>query len=234
VGRRKEKRSLVFTVSVGVHLAIGAALALIPQEKLHEVVAIALNEVTPQKKVDPPKPPEHHENRPSRAPGHNVRPVTAAARAPVDDATSTAPAFTDIGLALDSSSSDGIAVNMAKPAPVVRPPPPVVPAKPKVLVVHPVAAQAEAPLVRPRPLSVVRASYTNEARLAHVEGRVVMELAISDQGDVIDARVLHGLGYGLDDAAIAAARRLRFSPALRGNRPVSTSFVIAMRFSLGT
>jgi protein TonB len=103
-----------------------------------------------------------------------------------------------------------------------------------VLVVRPVEAEAEAPLVRPRPLGVVRPSYTNEARLARVEGRVVMELAVNDQGDVIDARVLHGLGYGLDDAALAAARRLRFSPALRGNRPVSTSFVIAMRFSLGT
>jgi protein TonB len=233
VARRKTKRSLVFTVSVVVHLAIGSALAFIPQEKLKEVVAIALNEVAPEKKVEPPKPPEHHENRPSRAPGHNVRPVAAAAKATVDESSSNAPAFTDIGVALDSSSSDGIAVNMAKPAPVVRPPP-VVPAKPKVLVVRPVEAEAQMPLVRPRPLSVVRATYTNEARLARVEGRVVMELAVNDQGDVVDARVLHGLGYGLDDAALAAARRLRFSPALRGNRPVSTSFVIAMRFSLGT
>lgn len=233
MARRKEKRSLVFTVSVGVHLALGAAIAFIPQEKLQEVVAIALNEVTPAKKPEPPKPPEHHEERPSRAPGHNVRPVAAAAKAPADEPTSTAPAFTDIGLALDSSASDGIAVNIAKPAPVA-PPPPVVPAKPKVLVARPIETEAEAPVVKPRPLTVVRAAYTDEARLAHVEGRVVMELAVNDQGDVTDARVLHGLGYGLDDAALAAARRLRFSPGLRGNRPISTSFVIAMRFSLGT
>jgi protein TonB len=234
VARRKTKRSLVYTLSVVAHLGVGAALAVIPQEKLQEVVAIALNEVTPEKKAEPPKPPEHHENRAVHAPGHIVRPAAVvAAKASLDETSLTAPAFTDIGLALDSSSDDGIAINMAKPVP---PPQPVAAPqpKPKVLVARAEKVDEAAPLVRPRPLSVVRAEYSNEARSAHVEGRVVMELAINDRGEVTDARVLHGLGYGLDDAAVAAARRLRFSPALRGNRPISTSFVIAMRFSLGT
>jgi protein TonB len=232
--RKTKKRSVVYMVSVGVHLAVGAALAFIPQEKLQEVVAIALNEVHETKKPEPPKPPEHRDEPRARAPGHNARPAPVARAAAVaDDPSPTAPAFTDIGLALDSTSSDGLAINIEKPKPVeapVAPPPP----KPKILVPKPIAATENEEVVKPRPLSVVRATYTDEARLARVQGRVVMELAINDRGDVTDARVVSGLGYGLDDAALSAARRLRFSPALRGSRPVATSYVIAMRFSLGT
>src|ERR1043165_1253376 len=101
-------------VSVGVHLAVGVAIALIPQEKLREVVAIALNEAPEKKKAEPPKPPEHTD-RPSHAPGHNIRPVAAAPVAEAAQANGAAPTFTDIGLALDSSATDGIAVNIAPP-----------------------------------------------------------------------------------------------------------------------
>jgi protein TonB len=63
---------------------------------------------------------------------------------------------------------------------------------------------------------------------------VRIELAIDDRGEVTSARIVDGLGYGLDEAALEAARRLRFSPALHCSRPVAAPFVIAMRFVLGT
>jgi len=233
MARRKKQRSTVYVVSVAAHLAVGAALALVPQDKLREVVAIALNETKQEKKPEPPKPPAHAPERPaSHAPGRNARPAAlshAAAAAPAE-----AAAFTDIGLALDSSASDGIAVNIAPPVAAVAAPPPA-PVRPKVLVA---ARRTEAvcseEIVKARVLSVARASYTEEARHARVQGVVRIELMVNEQGDIVSARVLQGLGYGLDEAALSAARRLHFSPATRCGRTVAAPFIIGMRFNLPT
>ena len=231
MARRKKQRSTVYIVSVAAHLAVGAVLALVPQDRLREVVAIALNEAKEEKKPEPPKPPEHPPDRPSRAPGRNVRPVAASVAAAA--AAADAPVFTDIGIALDSSSSDGIAVNMAPPV-LARPVAAVEPPRPKVLVAHRTEAVCNEEIIKARPLGMVRPSYTESARRARVQGRVRITLEVNEQGEVVAARILQGLGYGLDEAALAAARRLRFSPAQRCSRPVAAPFVIAMRFVLPT
>lgn len=235
MARRKKKISPIFAISLGVHLAVGAALALIPQERLREVVAIAMNEAPkPDKKPEPPKPPPHAAERPAARPaGHAPR--SAAAPQPAAAPTQAA-AFTDLGLTLDSSSSDGLAVNIApvapKPSAVVAPAVALV--KPKVLVARKTEPECTEAILKARPLNVVRPAYTAEARRARVEGRVRVELTVDEQGAVTGARVVESLGYGLDEAAIAAAKTLRFAAATRCGRPVAAPFVIAMRFLLGT
>jgi len=230
MARRKKKLSPVYAISLAVHLAAGGVLALVPQKKLREVVAIALNEPPPkdEDKKEPPKPQPHPVEAAPHA--HHVaraEPVPEAAAATPTDT----PSFDNLGLALDSSSSDGLAVRVT-PAP---PPAPVAPPKPKLLLPKKAEPEcADDSLQKAKPLGVVRPSYTDEARHAHVQGRVRIELAVDDQGQVSSAHVLDGLGYGLDEAALEAARRLRFAPATRCNRPVAGPFVIAMRFVLGT
>ncbi|HEX4336434.1 MAG TPA: TonB family protein [Polyangiaceae bacterium] len=231
MARRKKQRSTVYIVSVGAHLLVGLVLALIPQEKLREVVAIALNEAKEEKKPEPPKPPEHHAERPSHAPGHNTRPVAAAHAA--EASAVTGPLFTDIGIALDSNSADGVAVDIAPP-PIPVSVAPVVLAKPKVLVAQHTESACTEDIVKARPLSMVRPSYTESARHARVQGRVKIELFVNERGEVTSVKLLDGLGYGLDEAALDAARRLRFSPATLCNKTVAAPFVIAMRFALPT
>lgn len=233
MSRRKRKRSPVFIVSVVAHLAVGTALAFIPQDKLREVVAIALNEAPEkQKKVEPPKPETHHE-RPASTPGHNAR--HAAPRAEAAAAAAQAPTFTDIGLALDSTATDGLAVNIAPATPPPAAPKIIAPpAKPKVLVARPLEDVCSEEIVKPRPLSMVRPSYTDEARRARVEGRVRVEVFVNERGEITDTRVLTGLGHGLDEAAVGALRRITFAPATRCQRPIVASLVIGMRFALGT
>ena len=53
------------------------------------------------------------------------------------------------------------------------------------------------------------------------------------EGEIVSARVLQGLGYGLDEAAMSAAKRFRFKPATKSGRSVTAPFVIKMRFVLG-
>lgn len=231
MARRKKQRSTVYVVSVAAHLLVGAVLALIPQDKLREVVAIALNEAKEEKKPEPPKPPEHAPDRPTHAPGHNTRPV--AAHAVEASAATDAPSFTDIGVALDSSSSDGIAVNIA-PQPTAVAAAAVVPVKPKVLVAQRTEATCSEEIVKVPPLSTVSPSYTESARHSRVQGRVRMEVYVNENGEVTGVKLLEGLGYGLDDAALTAARRMRFKPATRCNKPVAATFLINMRFRLPT
>ena len=44
--------------------------------------------------------------------------------------------------------------------------------------------------------------------------------------------VLEGLGHGLDEVALTAARAATFEPGTRCGKPTSATFVIAMRFAL--
>ena len=52
--------------------------------------------------------------------------------------------------------------------------------------------------------------YPKEALEAGIEGTVVVEYGINDNGDVTSARVLKGLGYGCDEEALRLVRMLTF------------------------
>ena len=237
MARRKNKLSKIYVISLGAHLAVGAVLALIPQQKLREVVAIALNEAPPkdEKKAEPPKPKpaEPRAEHAARAPTHVAHP-SATPQQPTAATATQAPAFTDLGLTLDSSASGGLAVNIQAPTPVVVKAPVAAVIKPKVLAPRHVETGCTQELVKARPLELVRPSYTEEARRAHVQGRIRIELAVDDHGAVTSARIVEGLGHGLDEAALEAARRLKFNPASQCDRPVAAPFVLSMRFVLDT
>jgi protein TonB len=59
-----------------------------------------------------------------------------------------------------------------------------------------------------------------------------VELTVDATGAVAQARVVEGLGHGLDEAAIEAARTYRFEPATRCGKAVSATFTIAIRFTI--
>ncbi|MCU0683483.1 MAG: TonB family protein [Polyangiaceae bacterium] len=59
-----------------------------------------------------------------------------------------------------------------------------------------------------------------------------VELSVDERGRITSARVLQGLGHGLDEAALEAARRARFEPATRCGKAVAATFVVGMRFAL--
>jgi protein TonB len=50
---------------------------------------------------------------------------------------------------------------------------------------------------------------------AGVEGDVIVELTINDQGIVVDEKLLQGIGHGVDERVIAALRGRRYRPATR-------------------
>jgi protein TonB len=85
---------------------------------------------------------------------------------------------------------------------------------------------------KPKVVSITQPAYTEDARAANIAGKVRVELTVDATGRVSSARVLEGLGHGLDEAALAAARAATFEPGTRCGKPAAATFVIAMRFAL--
>jgi TonB family protein len=74
--------------------------------------------------------------------------------------------------------------------------------------------------------------YTDEARSLKLEGEVLLEVMFGANGTLHVNRVVRGLGHGLDEAAIAAANKMRFKPALRMGEPVDSTAVVHVLFQL--
>ncbi len=74
--------------------------------------------------------------------------------------------------------------------------------------------------------------YTDEARRLRLEGEVLLEVMFSVSGQLHVNRVVRGMGHGLDEAAIAAASRMRFKPAMRNGQPVDSTAIVHVVFQL--
>jgi TonB family protein len=74
--------------------------------------------------------------------------------------------------------------------------------------------------------------YTEEARNLKIEGEVLLEMSFGANGTLQVNRVVRGLGHGLDEAAIAAANKIRFKPALRDGQPVDSTAIVHVMFQM--
>ncbi len=89
-------------------------------------------------------------------------------------------------------------------------------------------AQATPIVVLTKPLP----QYTEEARDAHIQGDVTLEVRFSAEGQVEVLRVVNGLGHGLDEQARLATSKIHFKPATRDGKPVDQVVVIHVAFQL--
>jgi protein TonB len=76
--------------------------------------------------------------------------------------------------------------------------------------------------------------YPDDARLARVEGKVILQAVIREDGTVGDVEVLSSSpGWpSFNAAAIAAVRQRTYRPAMKDSRPVSIYFTIRVDFRL--
>ena len=81
-------------------------------------------------------------------------------------------------------------------------------------------------LSRPEP------QYTEDARKNQVSGTVVLRAVFASNGQVTNIRTVSGLPHGLTERALAAARQIRFSPAMKDGRAVSQYIQIEYNFNL--
>jgi TonB family protein len=85
---------------------------------------------------------------------------------------------------------------------------------------------------RARVLFKPEPQYTEEARRNQAVGTVVLSAVFSSTGEVVQIRALRTLPFGLTERAIAAARQIRFEPAIKGGQPVSVFMQLEYNFNL--
>jgi protein TonB len=84
----------------------------------------------------------------------------------------------------------------------------------------------------PRLAEVASPDYTAEARKRKIEGSVTVAIVVDKKGDVIDAKVVKGLGYGLDENAIRAVKEWKYKPAERDGEPITVKMEVTVDFYL--
>lgn len=84
-----------------------------------------------------------------------------------------------------------------------------------------------------KPLAVLvetRPAYTDSARKEGVEGVVRLRVTFQADGTIGAVTPVTGLAYGLTEQAIAAARQIRFQPALKNGAPVTVVKTVEFNF----
>jgi protein TonB len=246
----KRGRSIAYWV-YGGSLVFHAGLALVtiamPKPTTSQATAITL--IQEKKKVEPPKPaptppPPKHEDKPKPKPHPTPQPQQQQAKVeevkpeappplPVDNA-----GFADLGVALGNSDGPGLAV----PGPIANAGAATTKgpgAAGPTATAHKVqqldaptqgSAACSDPVVKPKRKVPVAPKYTMQARQAEIEGVVRVQVTVDESGHVIAARVISGLGYGLDESALAAARATTFDPATQCGKPVVGTTILPFRF----
>jgi TonB family protein len=94
------------------------------------------------------------------------------------------------------------------------------------------AAPAAAKIVPAEIISKPTPIYTEEARAQRIEGEVLLQVVLEASGKLRVLKIVHGLGHGLDDAAVNAAQQIRFKPALQDGQPSDSTVVLHIIFQL--
>jgi protein TonB len=86
----------------------------------------------------------------------------------------------------------------------------------------------------PRVLHEERPQYTSDAMRAKVQGTVLLQCVVRPDGTVGDVQVVRSLDstFGLDQQAMNAARKWRFSPGMRLGEAVPVVITIELTFTL--
>jgi TonB family protein len=84
----------------------------------------------------------------------------------------------------------------------------------------------------PKIVEAADPEYTPEAREKKVAGSVLLRLWVDPDGSPSHVHVVRGVGYGLDEKAVAAVERYKFSPAMEDGKPVTVAINVEVNFQL--
>lgn len=231
------------------HAALAVAAYFLPKEHRVESVAIELADIKKKNEKPkalpppppPPRPPPTEKPKPPPPPKEKAKIAAEAPKEAPAPEPLGADGFADLeavslgngggggggageGVAIAAAArATGPASAGAAAAPVKH--------KVQALSVAP-AEECNEPEIRPKHLTQILPKMTHEAQVAEIEGVVRVEVTVDESGQVIAARVVSGLGYGLDEEALRAAKAWTFHPATRCGRRTIGHTIIPFRFSL--
>src|SRR5262249_52636862 len=113
----------------------------------------------------------------------------------------------------------------------ISPPPTPRPSRTQKTIAEPAIVPMTANL-KPTILYREEARYTKEARSMGVEGTVVLQVVFHANGTITGIKVIRGLPHGLTENAIEAAKKIKFTPAMKDGKPVSVRGSLEFTFNL--
>jgi TonB family protein len=84
----------------------------------------------------------------------------------------------------------------------------------------------------PKIINEYKIPYPPKARKFEISGQVIVDILIDQNGIVRDAKLMKGLGFGLDEAALDGVKRYQFSAAKVGAQSVAVKIRYAINFIL--
>lgn len=87
-------------------------------------------------------------------------------------------------------------------------------------------------VTRPRLIHRVEPDYSEEARKAKWQGRVVLTIEVWPDGRAHNLKIVQALGLGLDEEAVKAVRQWLFEPGLKDGVPVPVQARVEVSFRL--
>ena len=85
---------------------------------------------------------------------------------------------------------------------------------------------------RARVLSKPEPTYTESARKFGITGTIILRCVFSHDGQIRDIQISRRLPHGLTEAALRAARAIKFTPAQKNGKPVSMYMQLEYNFNL--
>jgi protein TonB len=85
---------------------------------------------------------------------------------------------------------------------------------------------------QPTLLSKVEPEYSEEARKAKFQGAVILQIVVDEKGLPRDIKIIRPLGLGLDQKAVEAVEKWRFTPGKKDGKPVPVYAQIEVNFRL--
>lgn len=215
-------------ISIAVHVVLVLLVVIVPLTVDPSTIAIASGIEDYVRTVPlPPPPPDAAPRAPRVAATRPVDVSVAPASAPasITAEASTSPAPPDVGIpsGIGNGTADlgAIGSNIGQPVAIRLPDLP--------RQAGPVRV-ADLP-VPPRKIVDVRPVYSELARQTRTQGTVVLEAVLDSTGSVTQLRVIRSVPL-LDQAALDAVRRWKYTPSLYGGRPVSVLMTITITFTL--
>lgn len=226
-------------VTTTAHLFIVGAFIVVPllyvTEQLPEVPTIVAFVAAAPSPPPPPPPPPRPPSEPVKAPP--VRSSVDRAAAPIDVPQQIEPeiggedefdeaSFGGVEGGVPGGIVGGIVGGLPDVPPPPPPPPPPVPPRPRLVRI---GGQLQAPDLIKR----VEPEYPGFAVSAAIQGVVILEAMVDENGEVIDVKVLRSVPL-LDRAAITAVRQWRYSPLLLNGIPSRFVLTVSLSFHLET
>lgn len=226
--RSRGKRAAQAGLALALQIAIVGTLVLVP---LFLTQAIDLHQFEKTMLIAPPppaapSPPVVHAQPvvPKQTSLHPL--LTAPTIIPkkivetASDIGSSAPAISDMAGGVAGGTGDVLGASLGAP-----PPPPPAAVRPK----GPIRISSG--MKEPRLLSAPPVVYSPIARTAHVEGTVILDAIIDEQGNVTQVRVISGPPLLLGSAMKAVSER-KYEPTFLDGQAVSIRLNVTVQFHL--